>query len=343
MGWIANLLLFGAALAALGGLAAGYAAVRAYRLAKKTVSVARRLPVVRRLPLLGKVEPAPPIDADLNAYPERLAALELRLIDRHGAVQDQLRVLTERRIDLGAKPDRADLVARYEEDIGHLDRRAASMRRVITLVWRTRAVLLLRVHLAVTGRRRPDLGALPETGVGKRLSREALASAAGQYAFAAAAIHHYLEEVRERLDGLDAIVPASPAAAEVESAMRAVVDEELARARASHIELLAGMDRLADNLTWLGDHAGTLHVVDDDVVAVAGGPHGESAAHLLAEVDAAIRRLNDLAGAVDHQLASGAMDRLDDDVGRLETQGLEEQAAAAAELEVARLVEGFTR
>lgn len=342
MGLIPAFLIVLLTVAIAGAAAAGWVAGRAYLLARSGVRAARRMPVIRHVPLIGK-NPIPPpnLDADLNAYPERLVALESRLVERHDAVQDQLRLLTERRLALGAKPDRADLVSRYEDDIGHLDRRASSMRRVITLVWRTRAILLLRVYLAVTGRRRPNLGNLPESGPGARLDKLGLARARGQYAEAAASVRFYLDEVRERLDAVPAVVPSPPSAAEVDDALRAAVDEELTRTRDAHADLLARMDRLADNLTWLGDHAGTLSVVDDDVVAPAAGPHGESAAHLLSEVDAAIHKLNELAGAVDHQLAARALDQLDDDVGRLETQGLEEQAAAAAEIEVARLVEGF--
>lgn len=343
MGWVANVVLAVLMLAALVGVLFGAAALRTWRLAQSAVRAARRIPVTRRRPQITQAPPAPPIDADLVAYPDRLAALEVRLVERHGAVQDQLRVLTERRLALGAKPDRADLVARYEADIGHLDRRAASIRRVVTLVWRTRAILALRVYLAVTGRRRPQLGELPESGPGARLGRDQLAAARARYAAAATAVQFYLDEVRDREAALDAVVPEAPSAAEVDDTVRAAVADELARARAAHVDLAARMDRLADNLTWLGDHAGTLEVVDDDVQPPAAGPHGESAAHLLSEVDAAVRRLNELAGAVDHQLAGRALDQLDADVGKLETEGMEEQAAAEAELEVAKIVEGFSR
>lgn len=344
MGWVANVLVAAFMIAVFAGVLAGAAAVRTWRLAQQAVASAKRIPLRRRVAALPSPPSAPtPSDADLVAYPERLAALEERLVERHGAVQDQLRVLTERRLALGAKPDRADLVARYEADIGHLDKRAASIRRVVTLVWRTRAILLLRVHLAVTGRRRPQLGDLPEGGAEGRLPREQLAAARSRYGAAATAVQFYLDEVQARAAAIDAVVPAAPAAAEADEAVRAVVAQEVARTRAAHEELAARMDRLADNLTWLGDHAGTLEVVDDDVQSPAAGPHGESAAHLLGEVDAAVRRLNELAGAVDHQLAGEALARLGEDVGRLETEGMEEQAAAEAELEVAKIVEGFSR
>ncbi len=342
MGWVLNVVVAAVMLAVAGGLIASLVTLRTLRLARTTVqAVGKRIPVRRKLPALAA--PAAPLDADLNAYPERLAALEARLDERHGAVQDQLRVLTERRLELGAKPDRADLVEHYEADIAHLDRRAATMRRVITLVWRTRAILRVRVFLAVTGRRRPQLGALPESQPGARLTREQLDAARSRFGEAATAVHFYVDEVRDRAARIEAVVPDPPSAAEVDAGVLATVADEVRRTRLAHDELAARMDRLADNLTWLGDHAGTLSVVDDDVQAPQAGPHGESAAHLLGEVDAAIQSLNALAGAVDHQLAGGALDRLDDDVGRLETAGLEEQAAAEAEIEVARIVEGFSR
>jgi hypothetical protein len=325
----------------VGAMLGGWLAWRTARLARKGVQAARRIPVVRDVPLVGVRADAPPPDADLLAYPQRLAALEDRLGERHSAVQEQLRVLNERILALGEKADRADLVARYEVDIGHLDRRAASMRRVVTLVWRTRAILMLRVHLAITGRRRPSLKDLPRNADGARLTRDQLAHARATYAAAAEEVRAYVEVVRQRMAALDEVVPAAPSAAEPDPDTRAGLDAERRRVEAEHRDLSERMDRLADNLVWLGDHAGTLEVVDDDIAAPAEAPHGESAAHLLGEVSAAIARLNELASAVDHQLVARAMDQLQDDVGRLETEGLEEQAAAAAEIEVARLVEGF--
>ncbi len=338
MGWIVNILLFVASVLALGGIGAYVAA----RLAYKTAGKVRRLPVVRKIPVLGVKPPEPPlaIDADLRAYPERLLVLESRLVVRHAAVQEQLRLLADRRAEVGGKSDRQDLVARYEDDIGHLDRRATSMRRVMALVWRARAVLALRVFHAVTGRLRPKLPLLPDGS--RKMSRDELLRARGTYLEAAAAVKFYIDEVRERLRALSEVVPSAPTSADVDPEMLAAVEGERARVVGAHESLLARMDRLADNLTWLADHAGTLHVVDDEVPMPVAGPKGETATHLLEEVDAAVTALNALAGAVDRHLADRALDELTDDVGRLETQGLEEQAAAQAELEVAKLVEGFS-
>ena len=343
MGWVANIFLLVLSLVAAGGLGAYLAA----RLAYKTATKLRRMPVVRKIPVIGARPPeAPkPLDHDLRAYPDRLLSLETRLAGRHAEVQGQMRLLADRRVALGTKPDRADLVARYDEDIGHLDRRAASMRRVTALLWRTRAILVLRVFQAVTGRLRPKLPVLPDNS--RLLSRDDLGRARGAYGEAAAAVRFYIDDLRERLRALDEVVPTPPAAADVDESMRAAVATELERVRASHQDMLARMDRLADNLTWLGDHAGTMQVVDDEVALPAAGPHGESAAHLLEEVDSAVNALNSLAGAVDRHLADRvaterALDELDDDVGKLEKQGMEAQAAAQAEIEVARIVEGFS-
>lgn len=342
MGLILQLAISFATVVVLGAMGGGWVAWRTTKLAGKRLLSLRRTPGARQLTDGRGPAQGGPVDADLLAYPQRLEALETRLDERHRAVQAQLRVLAERSLELAGKPDRADLVARYEVDIGHLDRRAASIRRVITLVWRTRAILLLRVHLAVTGRRRPALKDVTGDLGGAPLPRRELARARAAYADAAGEVRTYLDTVRERFSELQNVIPPVPAAAEVDEATTAVLNEERARVALAHTDLIDRMDRLADNLIWLADHAGTLEVVDDELAAPPGAPHGESAAHLLGEVSTAISRLNELAQAVDHQLVGRAMEQLQDDVGRLETEGLEEQAAAAAEIEVARLVEGFT-
>jgi hypothetical protein len=335
VGWLLN---FAAVVLAMIGIgtAVGYLVVR------KTVRTVRRMPMIRKVPIIGVRPTLPEVDpnADLQAYPERLNVLEDRLESRHRAVQDQLRLLQDRRLEVAGKPDREDLVARYDEDIGHLDRRATSMRRVMALVWRTRAVLALRVYLAITARKRPKLllpNALP---VGA--SRDALAKTRSSYQECAAQVRFYLDEVELRRWELASVVPEAPSSADVAPDMSAAIEAELERTRTAHAELRARMDRLADNLTWLADHAGTLQVVDETVDAPGAAPHAANAAHLLAEVNTAIAGLNALAGSVDHQLAEKALDDLTNDVGRLEQQGLEERAAADAELEVARIVEGFS-
>jgi hypothetical protein len=325
----------------------GMGAAVAYLVVRRTVRTVRRMPVIRNVPMIGvkpKIE-APNPDDDLNAYPERLARLESRLDERHGAVQDQMRLLADRRAEVAEKPDRADLVARYDEDIGHLDRRAGSMRRVASLVWRTRAILSLRVFLAITARKRPKLPALPES-VSASAAKETLQKARAGYLDAAASVRFYVDEIDARDALVDGTVPAPLPSAEVDEAMRAAVERERLATRKAHFELRARMDRLADNLTWLADHVGTLQVVDDALEAPGAGQdsaagHDKGVAHLLGEVNAAIAGLNALAGSVDHQLADRALDQLTDDVGQLEQQGLEEEAAAKAEMEVARLVEGF--
>ena len=94
-------LLFGLALALLVALlglvmfGSGYAA-------SWIGSRVRRLPVVRRVPLLGVRPSLPPLPtreegSDLLAYPRRLETLQDRLVERHRAVQGQLQLLSARR------------------------------------------------------------------------------------------------------------------------------------------------------------------------------------------------------------------------------------------------------
>lgn len=335
MGWILNAIAVVLAMMGIG-------AAVGFLVARKAVRTVRRMPVIRKVPILGVKPPVPAAepDADLKAYPDRLLRLEQRLDERHGAVQDQLRLLQERRFEVSTKPDRADLVARYDEDIAHLDRRAGSMRRVMALVWRTRAVLGMRVYLAITARKRPKLTLPPAVSIG--VAKETLARTRTAYLECAANVQFYVDDIDDRVVALDAIIPTPPTSADVDPAMHEAVRAELRATRAAHADLHSRMDRLADNLTWLADHVGTLQVVDETLEAPQGGVHAASAAHLLAEVNGAIAGLNALAGAVDHQLAEKALDDLTDDVGRLEQQGLEERAAADAEIEVARIVEGFS-
>src|SRR4051794_16801138 len=105
-----------------GGLtAAGLRVLVAYFAAQRV----RRMPVVRRVPLIGVRPPAaPPREegADLLAYPERLRTLEDRLIERHHAVQDQLQVMVARRSEVAAKGGREDLAKKYDADMSMLER-----------------------------------------------------------------------------------------------------------------------------------------------------------------------------------------------------------------------------
>jgi hypothetical protein len=331
-------LLFGLALALLVALlglvmfGSGYAA-------SWIGSRVRRLPVVRRVPLLGVRPSLPPLPtreegSDLLAYPRRLETLQDRLVERHRAVQGQLQLLSARREGVRVKGDRDDLLKKYEADVVMLDRRAESMRRVMGLVWKTRAVLLLRVHLAITARRRPNLGKLPDPTARKG----SLAGATASYHSAAAAVLFYRDTVEERARELDEVVPDSPVSAEIEPAHLVEVESERANSRAAYAALAGRMDRLADNLTFVGDHFAALAVVDTEPedLAIDGGP-----AHLLEEVAAAVRGLDDLAGRMDPTVVDNAVTHLAEEITHLEEAGLEAEAEAAAHLEVERLLGQF--
>lgn len=299
----------------------------------------RRMPGVRRVPLLGVRPNLPPLPvgeegADLLAYPRRLAELQDRLVDRHRAVQQQLQLLAARRDGVRAKGDRDDLARKYDADVVMLDRRAESMRRVMGLVWKTRAVLLLRVHIAITARRRPMLGKLPDPTARKG----ALHGATASYHAAAAAVLFYRDTVLDRAGDLDDVVPSPPVSAELEDAHLEEIDAERAAALAAYQALAGRMDRLADNLTFVGDHFAALAVVDTEPedLAVDGGP-----AQLLEEVAAAVRGLDDLAGRVDPAVVDSAVVNLAEEITHLEEAGLEAEAEAAAHLEVERLLGQF--
>lgn len=328
------------ALALLGVLLV--ALLLAFAIARRAARGVKRLATRREPPLFGVRPGARALDdaAELRTYPNRLAAIEERLVERHSAVQEQLRVLQERRAEVEVKEGRDDLTKKYAEDIALLDRRAESMRRVVAMVWKTRAILLLRVHVAVTARRRPTLGPLPEPGA----PPSDLARAAGTCHEAGVAVRFYLEDIDERTAAIDAIVPSAPLCGDVDDAVRAAVAGEVEATRAAHRDLRDRMDRLADNLVWLGDHFSTLKVVDggDEPPTDPTGKDG-SAANLIEQVAAAMKGLNRLAGSVDHTVAAAAVAGLTADVSRLEEAGLEAEAEAEAELEVERLVGGFGR
>lgn len=301
---------------------------------------ARRLPVVNRVPMIGvrpnplPALPRPEEGADLLAYPRRLEELEERLVERQRAVQQQLQLLSARRDSVRAKADRGDLIKKYEGDVALLDRRAEGMRRVMGLVWKTRAILLLRVHLAITARRRPVLGKLPDPGQ----KRGALPGATAAYHAAAASVTHYREMVLERAGQLDSVPPEPPLSAEISGDQHAAVAAELASVKAAYGRLAERMDHLADNLTYVGDHFAALAALDSEPedLAIDGGP-----AHLLEEVASAVRGLDDLAGNVDPTVVDSAVHHLAEEITHLEEAGLEADAEAAAHLEVERLLGQF--
>lgn len=294
----------------------------------------RRLPGVRRIPRIGvPVPPAPAAlpDEDLFACPRRLGELEARLADRHAAVQAQLDLLVERRAALAGKAARDDLTRNYDQDMGLLARRGASMRRVLAQVWKTRTILVLRAQLAATARRRPELGSLPDPAA----AGVNLKSAARRFHEAAEQVRGYLERVDTDARELDGVVPARPHLADLDEPVLRAVELERTAARQAYAELHEDIDRLADNLTWLGDHCAARAVADaaPEPMDQMGG-----AGRLLEEVEAALVAVSQLSRSVDPTLAATALANLDEEISGLEKAGMEAQAEADAVLEVDRLL-----
>lgn len=272
--------------------------------------------------------------SDLLDYPRRLQELEQQLDARLGAVQAQIGVLYARRQEVGAKAGRADLASRYDQDLGLLIQREGSMRRVLGLVWKTRAILLLRVHLAITARQRPPLRLPDPHDPSLDLSR-----ATHAYHHAAGQVRIYLAHIEARAQEVERIVPAPAVGAELDEPMRAEVVDAQMGLRGEYRTLLEEMDRLADNLTWLGDHFATLSVMTTEARSpVMEGDPGR----LLAQVGAALEDLSAMARTVDPVLVDDALDHLARDISRLEEAGREAEAEAEAHLEVERLLSAQT-
>jgi hypothetical protein len=279
---------------------------------------------------------AAPAD-DLFAVPRRLAGLEEQLAGSLAEARKQADHLRSRRERIAAKDDRAELVARYEEDARLLDRRAENMERVLGMVWRTRAVLLLRAHVAETARRRPDLHHLPQDDAPPPVG--ALAELAERYEAAASEVRDFVVSIEGRLADLTHVLPRAPRDAAVGAEDQQAVDDELSRARATYTSLQNRMDRLADTLSYLSDRCHTRQVVAGAEVSLDAGA-GTSA--LLDEVSGALEALNDLSRMGDRALADSALDNLEEDISQLEQAGLDARAAAEAELEIERLLDTYS-
>lgn len=291
----------------------------------------RRMPGVRAIPTIG-VAPEPVVpDDDLFACPRRLQELETRLTERHQAVADQQALLGARRAGLAAKGSRDDLARNYDQDLALLGRRGASMRRVLAQVWKTRSILLLRARLAATARRRPDLGRLPDPGV----AGVDLQKASDRFHEAARRVQAYLARVDEDAAHLDDGLPARPAIEEIDATVLDAVTAERDGVARAYADLREDIDRLADNLTWLGDHCASRAVADaaPEPMDQMGG-----AARLLDEVEAALVAVSQLSRSVDPALANAALANLDEEISGLEKAGMEARAEAEAVIEVDRLL-----
>ncbi len=310
-----------------------------YLLARRAAQKVRSFRVNRSLPRLTArpVRPARVEEgADLLAYPRKLESLEQKLGDRHRAVQEQAMVLDARLVEVQQKPGREELVRKYQQDVALLRSRAASMRRVLAMVWKTRAVLLFRAHLAITARRRPQLGKMPDPSA----PNLDLRSAQQTFHAAASAVKFYMDVVKERAAELPQVRPDVPLAAEVDPAIEATILHEQERTAAAYADLVEDMDRLCDHLTWFGDHLASRATLDggnaEPGISPDSGP-------LLEEVDKALRELSELSRSMDPMVADDAVANLESDIGKLEESGLEAEAEARAQLEVEKLLkEGDT-
>ena len=271
---------------------------------------------------------------DLLRYPERLETLESRLQASYAEALDQAAHLRGRGDKVAQKDPTSELVQRYGADAGMLEQRAESMQRVMGLVWRSRAILGLRAHVAITARGRPDLDQLPDGEV----PASQLQAAARTYEAAAQAVRAYVIEVEARLADLAVAVPAPPRQARLDPPDQQAVEAEQRRARETYVDLQNRMDQLADTLSYLADRCLTRQVVHhtSQGVEALNGSEG-----LVDEVSAALRALGELAELGDRQLADTAMDNLAEDITQLEQAGLDAQAEADAALEIERLLQQF--
>ncbi len=282
------------------------------------------------------IPPAPwTAGEDLLRYPRRLSELEQQLSESHREAGLQADHLADRLSSMQEKEGRENLAARYREDLSLLQRRIQSMRRVLGLVWRTRAILELRAHLAITARRRPSLDNLPEDDI----PAEELEQVAEDYDSAARQVQRFVEDIRARSDELPIAIPGAPAAAEVTDTLRGEVEAEKQRVIAAYRQLQERMDHLGDTLAYLSDRCRTRRVFEGSTAGLTGADAGGEA--LINEVEAALSELNDLAEVGELHLADSTLDALAEGISQLEQAGLEVQAEADAAIEVARLLEQF--
>jgi hypothetical protein len=274
----------------------------------------------------------PDPDEEIRSTPRRLGQLERQLGDALERADQQASHLRDRRRRIEDKQDRTELVARYDEDVELLGRRAQNMRRVMALLWRTRAILELRAHIAISARRRPDLAHLPDGEVPKA----DLEAAADAYDRASEAVRQFVSYIDERSTDLRMAVPHVPEAASVDDDDRSMVDAEQVETAGTYTALQDRMDRLADTLGYLADRCRTRAVVAGSEVHLEAGAGTEG---LLSEVAEALSGLQEMSRIGDQQLAESALDNLAEDISQLERAGLNARAAAEAELEIARLLE----
>lgn len=288
------------------------------------------LPPPRSPPRLREEEPPAPQEPLLR-YPSRLEALEDQLVEAHRLTQQQLQHLSVRAAELSAKGGRDEIAARYTADGAALDRRAASLRRVMGVVWRTRAVLRLRVELALAAQHPPDLSHLPDPA---DVPAARLGEAAAAAARASAELRRFVGGLDAAAAGLEGVVPSPPPSAEVDKAQRDTVQAELKEARATLALLRERMDRLADTLDYLGDRLRTRQLVADAPLQLDLEPQAGQLLEEVAQALAALEALSE-AGERHHHPGEPLPGAEPDPVEQL---ALCAQAEADASLEIERLL-----
>ena len=273
---------------------------------------------------------------DLKRYPRRLAELERQLEEQHEAAELQHEHLGNKLEQISAKEGREELVARYEGDLGLLERRTEVTQRVLGTVWKTRAILHLRVHLAIAARQRPDLAHLPPP---LDVDSGDLEQAARSYTRACIEVRTFVETLDSLMGGVDQVVPPEPEIAEVQESDRASIAQEVSAVEGTLASLRERMDSLADTLDYLGDRFRTQRVVESGSLSLSLGPEGEA---LLDEVTSALSQLDELSAVGDKGLADAAVDGLTEDIANLEQVGLDGLAEAEAHLEVQQLLAQFS-
>ena len=271
---------------------------------------------------------------DLKSYPRRLMDLERSLERVLESATNQRQHLETKQREMSAKDNRDDLVERYTQDISALDARMAAMRRVLGTVWKTRAILHLRVHLAIVARQRPQLDHLPPP---LDVTADQLEEAATLYTAARARVRAFLARVTEGLEDVDQVPP--PLEATVDAEDRAAVENELSEVRQTLTDLRDRMDKLSDDLEYLADRFRTQRVVEGAPLELDLDP---GANQVLVEVASALGQLEQLSAVGDKGLAEAAVDSLTEDIQHLESGGgLDLQAEADAQKEVEQLLRQF--
>lgn len=273
--------------------------------------------------------------SDLKRYPRRLAELEAQLGEQHDQAIAQHAHLQQKLNEVAAKEGREELVGRYEQDLGVLERRAQVTRRVMGTVWKTRAILHLRVHLAIAARQRPDLAHLPQP---LDVEAQDLEIASRHYQQACVDVRQFVATLDQLKGGAPDVVPEPPSVAELADADTQAVEQEILAVEKTVAALRERMDSLADTLDYLGERFKTQRVVESGKLSLSLGPEAEA---LLEEVTGALSQLDELSAVGDKGLADAAVDGLTEDIANLEQVGMDGLAEAEAQLEVQQLLAQF--